>query len=377
MNFNNKSGEVNFNKTSPFYTTQCYCAHDEYPFKERVKTEYEGKNLKPCQSPLVIISVFPKKDQNFTDVVKTVQCTQIENKHDTLPENKRNNIIPEVNEASHTKPARGRSPSPKSPKTKSKELKIIEKVRNKSPLPSKLPKRDQSKKGTNLPKQTLQFFNTIVKKEATIAERKPKPRSPKAKSPLATSVKREPQKISNALRQSLKPQSPKPKSPNRKVDTGMNTEHLKTKKALVDSYTKNISEHMSPNKDKPVKSISKVLVNIESENEYYDVCLRQDRLATDINVRKTMKEASAQKSSNDNEKHGSVENFYPNMSKTHRKSSFYRSICENVSVSNRFGPFFDFKILVNEFCFQQSNDVNSIVNNTPRPPRDSLEIYCR
>lgn len=333
-------------KTSPFRTSEqvgrCNCHSNDYPVLNTVNNGHDGKNLKPCQSPLVIISVFPKHDNNLADFVQTVQCAQIDNKRSVIPENiitKSPKTETEMSKIKNTtKSTRSRSPSPKDQKTKSKTIKTD--ARNESPQRSKFDKKDL-KKGTNFPKQTLQFFNSNTKKEGSNKKRKTSPpRSPRAKTPPPTPSKKEPQKR-NASRQCLKS---KARSTKGKVDIGINTEHLKTKKALVDSYTNKITEQMKSNKENPDKSVSIVSVNIDSENEYYDMSFRQNKFTTDFKVRKTMKEASAQKSLDENQEaqksldenqeRGSMENFFPNMSKKHgRATACQRSTCEKLNVS--------------------------------------------
>lgn len=333
------------NKNCPFRTseqvTRCNCNSNDYPVVKTVNNGYDGKNLKPCQSPLVIISVFPKQDNNVADLVQTVHCAQIDSKPPIFPENILTKNIESTNEFIKTKntkkTTRSRSPSPKGQKTKSNVKQTVETrhvktgARSVSPPRSKFGPKDSKKGTTNSSRQTLQFYNSNTKKEGMGKKRKSSPpRSPKVKTPPATPKTKEPQK-KNASRHSLKT---KAKSPKEKEDKGTNTEHLKTKKALVDSYTNKITEHMKSNKQKPVKSVSTVSVNIDSENEYYDVSFCKDKFTTDLKVRKTMKEASAQKSFDENQQHGSMENLFPNMSKKHRRSNVCRrSNCEKLNVS--------------------------------------------
>lgn len=265
--------------------------------------------------------MFPKQD-NLTDLVQTVQCAQIENKR--APFSEKATSKTEITKKEITNKSRSQSPSPKGVRTRP----VKTSPRNESPPHMKFGTKD-SKKGTNCPKQTTQFINSNTKKVGT--EKKTKsnpPRSPGTKCPPASHNKREPQ-FRNTSRPSLKP---KPKSPKRKVDMGVNTEHLKTKRALVDTYTSQIAERMNAYKNTLKKNESTVSVNIDSEKEYLDVSFCQNKFTTDLKVRKTVKEIGAQ-SFDENEKHDSMENFFPNISKKHRRGCVCRSICQNVSYS--------------------------------------------
>ncbi|XP_053617702.1 uncharacterized protein LOC128679456 [Plodia interpunctella] len=84
------------------------------------------------------------------------------------------------------------------------------------------------------------------------------------------------------------------------TSTATNTDHVLTKKALVDSFTKEIMGQMGKHnkKDKcktPQFTESQLQINIEGDNENYDVFLQQGRMTTDVRVKKTSKYPSEQR----------------------------------------------------------------------------------
>ncbi|PZC83459.1 hypothetical protein B5X24_HaOG207442 [Helicoverpa armigera] len=80
--------------------------------------------------------------------------------------------------------------------------------------------------------------------------------------------------------------------PKAKAETGTNTDHARAKKALVDSYTKKLTEQMIQKEYLPANYVnSKVTINIDADKEYYDVLFNQDKLSTDLTIRKKLKES--------------------------------------------------------------------------------------
>uniref|UniRef100_A0A2A4JW51 Uncharacterized protein n=1 Tax=Heliothis virescens TaxID=7102 RepID=A0A2A4JW51_HELVI len=93
-----------------------------------------------------------------------------------------------------------------------------------------------------------------------------------------------------------------------KIETGTNTDHARAKKALVDSYTKKLTEQMIQKEYLPTKYVnSKVTINIDADKEFYDVLFNQDKLSTDLTIRKKLKDSPK---GNENLCPGSLENMY-------------------------------------------------------------------
>ncbi|CAH0595306.1 unnamed protein product [Chrysodeixis includens] len=79
-------------------------------------------------------------------------------------------------------------------------------------------------------------------------------------------------------------------------EKGTNTDHARTKKALVETYTKKLTEQMNQKDYMPARyDSSKITINIDGDNEYYDVLFNQDKKSTDLTVRKTLKDMGSQK----------------------------------------------------------------------------------
>lgn len=79
-------------------------------------------------------------------------------------------------------------------------------------------------------------------------------------------------------------------------ERGTNTDHARTKKALVETYTKKLTEQMNQKDYFPARyDSSKITINIDGDKEYYDVLFNQDKQSTDLTVRKTLKDMSSQK----------------------------------------------------------------------------------
>lgn len=79
-------------------------------------------------------------------------------------------------------------------------------------------------------------------------------------------------------------------------EKGTNTDHARAKKALVETYTKKLTEQMNQKEFIPARyDSSKVTINIDGDKEYYDVLFNQDKLSTDLTIRKTLKEIGSQK----------------------------------------------------------------------------------
>lgn len=88
--------------------------------------------------------------------------------------------------------------------------------------------------------------------------------------------------------------------PKATAESGTNTDHAQTKKALVETYTKKLAEQMIQKEYLPARfNNSKVRVNIDGDRENYDVLFNQDKLTTDLRVRKTLKDMESQKFIND------------------------------------------------------------------------------
>ena len=85
-----------------------------------------------------------------------------------------------------------------------------------------------------------------------------------------------------------------------KAESGTNTEQARAKKALVETYTKKLTEQMYQNDYIPARfDNSKVTINIDGDREYYNVLFNQDKQTTDLTIRKTIKELGVAKCINE------------------------------------------------------------------------------
>lgn len=96
--------------------------------------------------------------------------------------------------------------------------------------------------------------------------------------------------------QGYKSDQPSRLVPKTKAEIGTNTDHARAKKALVDTFTKKLTQQMTQKCHTPGRfDSSKVTINIDGDTEYYDVLFNQDEMSTDLMIRKTLKDKGCQK----------------------------------------------------------------------------------
>ncbi|XP_022832039.1 uncharacterized protein LOC111360367 [Spodoptera litura] len=97
---------------------------------------------------------------------------------------------------------------------------------------------------------------------------------------------------------------------NRINEMGTNTEHVRKKRTLIETYTKQLTDQMSQKDSIPARfDNSKVTINIDGDGEYYDVLFNHDKRSTDVTIRKTLKDMGSQKYDEEQDCSVSLENF--------------------------------------------------------------------
>ncbi|XP_073948659.1 uncharacterized protein [Choristoneura fumiferana] len=297
------SKKVNYDKV-----VQCYCVNTA-DNGTCVSEDEEDVAVKECQSPLVIISVYPKHDSvekikpKPTNNINRVGISQelIKQFSPQVYGHKVKQIYNAENKPGEPKPkkAAGRSRSPSPAKATNKEKGDKDVKTRVFASNSKKVIRETTSSGTTkktkimnkLQSKSVFQANSIINKKS---EQKPKsrPPSPKASSP------------------SKRPGSPKLKQ---HVTIGTNTEQMLAKKALVDDFTKKYTAQMEKNvKENPAlntkHNVSTVTVNIDGDKEYYNVRFSQGEMDAGVTVRKTIKN-NFTGVPGDNEPSTSLENF--------------------------------------------------------------------
>lgn len=136
-----------------------------------------------------------------------------------------------------------------------------------------------------------------------------------------------PRKIFNVLKE---------EKPDQIKSTNMDSLAAKTKKSLVDTFTKKITEKITPKKTEIAENEeertrtgaestgSRVTVNIDAENEYYDLLFHHDSDTTDLSIRKKKKYRGSPKLSleyHHENLSASLENFLVSAEDNERKRS--------------------------------------------------------
>ncbi|XP_028035247.1 uncharacterized protein LOC114246763 [Bombyx mandarina] len=251
-----KAQSVNHNDK----TVQCNCLN--------CKNTLGPNESKETQNPLVVISVYPKEET--TDLVKITQHS---------------------GEKSRTS-----SPLTNYMRSNKKELRgtrrnlsenIYSAKASRSPSPNR-----NSKLQKNKEDGTIQSGACSSKCQNGL-------KIQKSYRPLNIVDKKEPIKRSKNLSDSINTGQYGNKVKN---ITGINhiptvrdqtTTKTEIKRALIDGYTKNIIENMDKHKMNPTNRLSNVKINIDNNNEFYDVTLQQDKRTTDLKIRKKIKDDPA------------------------------------------------------------------------------------
>ncbi|CAH0713712.1 unnamed protein product, partial [Brenthis ino] len=260
--------QVNFNfshnnpkKAYKNQIVQCNCT------ESKVETTMSRTNvLKESKSPLVVISVYPIQDETGdidTSPVKIIQHKNLQDRYKvkTQYNNFKNN----------EKQNNGRTLS---------SNKMVRTRNSRSPSPVNIAKKVSTKRTAGT--------NTFA-----INTRKQSPGRQGNRSKLPS----KPDDLKIDLSHTVKQQSDNLKNKKAKFDV----EHVK--KALVSSFIKNIEKiDKDVSKRKfiaPKDDASKVTINIEGDNENYDVMFERSEFDTGVSVRKTAKVNKKYKSNNE------------------------------------------------------------------------------
>ncbi|CAG4933020.1 unnamed protein product [Colias eurytheme] len=251
---------------------QCMCQNTD-----KNKSDDENENiLNQNQSPIVVISVYPKFEKGDTNLGHTVK---IEQRHTPSPKH-----------ALYNEMQMGTSK-----KTDEKNVISRERFRSKSPISAiSQGKSDIYKKtdGYRLtspnrspnysPNLTRKFNNEVNKKTYSKHDfRYEKSKFKNGNRPMPTKM----------------PHSNETRSETETLNASRNL----AKKALVDSYISKLDSEEGfktitrKNFLVPKDDASKVTINIDGETEQYDLLFEQNKQNTNLSVRKTIKEASNKK----------------------------------------------------------------------------------
>ncbi|CAG9791494.1 unnamed protein product [Diatraea saccharalis] len=278
-------------------SVQCCCTdantNDTCCKESSSDSEVDNKSLKRCQSPMVVISVYPMQNGENVKVLKkppidkktlwAERSLNINNNNEDQQNNNINKITRESRSANknprrffaNKNPGRSRSRSP-SPQ---KEYQIRSNDNDKRVLKSKIDRKISPMRETTV---TSNWDNRQVK----INQDKLKRNKDRNK----TWTRYEKWRINE--------------------HKSTNTDYNVTKKLLVENYTKHLTAFMQNNKIKNEctctrSNDSNVQVNIDGSDQCYDVTLCQGKHITDLKVRKTKKRAADAKGTdkiNDSEK---------------------------------------------------------------------------
>ncbi|XP_052752042.1 uncharacterized protein LOC116412879 [Galleria mellonella] len=269
-------------------------------------------NLKKCQSPVVIISVYPNQESpdNVLIIKNPLNGNNVKSSPQTVIMN---------NESTK------QSWFVRSPKLESKKINSIV-GRSRTPSPpanSRLQRKENKTFETKLGFMNVkrQEFDENANSKTNRVKRQGrlnKTTTPSKMTQINT-IDKFRNKIGNS-KKILRLNSTKTKE--------TNTEHILTKKALIESYTRQIikANEKKTRNDNLNNNESRVAVNIDAENEYYDVLFQQGTFTTDLRVKKTLKGVGTQSYDND-VLLNSMENLFLTQSeKEPRKRSLSRTL---------------------------------------------------
>lgn len=230
-------------------------------------SDSDSNSVKACQSPLVIISVYPMQD--CCETVKVLKKYPDDSKCSSP---QKINVLAQC--SGRSRPNSGNKPNKKTDNKVSK------------------PSRSPSPQNKNVSKSNV--TETRVTKTNT---RKVSPGREVTPSPLRTN---RPIK-NNQDKPDLTKNQQRNVPAQIKESKGINTDHQVTKKFLVDSYTKKLTDYLKSENSEtkfrfPRSDPSKVTVDIDGDNEYYNVLFQQANSTTDLNVKKTVKTNTNKKS---------------------------------------------------------------------------------
>ncbi|XP_063368476.1 uncharacterized protein LOC134656871 isoform X2 [Cydia amplana] len=259
--------------------------------------ENAGIGLKKHQSPLIVISVYPKNDESS------------ENSGDTKPAS----IKTKEHKKEIKKIGRSRSPSPAK-----NSKKIIEK------------KSDSRVNASTYKKTVRETARKVTRSKLNQTQSRSTVRT------TGTKTKTESRTIKSTPKaQKTPPQSRRSNSPPIKQEEANVPEQLK--RALINDFTKTYTEHINqrnPHLDIPLQTkhnVSNITIDIKGDSEYYNVKLEQDagKLNTELTVRKPSRGPRAgdnTMSTMGETDTTSLENFLYMPADEHRKRSFSQTL---------------------------------------------------
>ncbi|XP_060806831.1 uncharacterized protein LOC106129862 [Amyelois transitella] len=351
------------NHRSPFFNSNlaCFCDNvNEYEYG----TEYnDHKNIKRCQSPLVVITVYPNDErcenvkifkqhprygsppdkESITTVNHMPQSNrpnQYQGNQGNIDENKtkpdketqkrrprsasrgKRETITEKQDTEGSSRPRSRSRSTHSSTSqKTKQGLVITGNANRPKSPNRIstqiiktlstvkkdnrltrPKSPPSEMNQKIKRQEVNIKNISVKNKTEQKNYK-SPNSLRSRSPsihsnqtmklLEKENKRTKELVPKKREfQRIEKEKTKTAVKANLASTSTNTDHELTKKTLVDTFIRELIGQMGkPSRKKnkkPLPTESQVTINIDGENENYDVFLQQGRV-TDVRVKKSMK----------------------------------------------------------------------------------------
>ncbi|XP_063833056.1 uncharacterized protein LOC135082222 isoform X1 [Ostrinia nubilalis] len=284
QNKESQATQVNLNTTNNNKTRDVPVCKNTFPHKDEIiqccrtnidtncanltDSDTDSNSVKDCQSPLVIISVYPMQD--CCDNVKIVKNYQDDGKYSSPRKpsvfghssqrpssgTRQNNEKKVDNKCSRS---RSRSPSPQNRNTNKHNVAETRVLRTNTRKAS--PGREVSS-SINRPIQQNRINNERTNNKADFSKSR--------------------QKYGFAQINSSK------------ETKGINTDHNVTKKILVDSYTKKLTDYLNNENGEtkrrfPKSEPSKVTINIDGDKELYDVLFQHENSTTDLKFRKTVK----------------------------------------------------------------------------------------
>lgn len=230
-------------------------------------SDSDSNSVKDCQNPLVIISVYPMQD--CCENVKVLTTYQDDGK---ISSQRKPNVLVQNSQ----RPTSGTKPNNEK-KTENK----VSRSRSRSPI-----NKNKIITKPNVAENRVIRSNTRKASPGNEAT----PSTNKANRPLRNNQ----DKTFNKPNPTKSRQGNSPQVNTPKASKGMNTDPNITKKILVDSYTKKLTDYLKSEtgeaKEKLTKNDpSRVTVNIDGDNEYYKVLFQQANSTTDFKIRKTVK----------------------------------------------------------------------------------------
>ncbi|XP_050677275.1 subtilisin-like protease 2 isoform X2 [Leptidea sinapis] len=254
---------------------QCVCNNGEET--ALTKNISEGNILKECRSPIVIISVYQNQENNDNNIAVTVEKgmqpqKNINTKYRHKDENKRKFETKIINVSNYTQ--KSRSPSPVKAQKESDQKSFRPKVQSEAeyrtiknkPIVNRLESLNHT--------PNFKRKDRLVKQNVNELQR------------MRYNQKGQPSLRTMIVERSETKETEVPNTFNTRNNLKRNLidGHIKEK------YSNEIIKHKSKERRKlPDKDNSKLTVNIDGDNEHYDVYFQQTKFNTDLAVRKTLK----------------------------------------------------------------------------------------